>query len=321
MTNEQSKTDILRTQPRPECFLCGNPGRRLYSNLPDRLFGSPGVWNFNICQNLDCNLIWLDPAPMKEDIHKCYESYFTHDTNRKNLKTDRMSFIKRLRLMILSRYQIRHMYLTNESPGRLLEIGCGNGERLALMQARGWKVVGQEVDPKSAAIAKTVYNCEVYLGELQEISFPDNSFDAVTMHHVIEHIYDPIVLFQECYRILRPKGKLVLVTPNAKSLGHKYFQSNWIGLDPPRHLHLFSTKILRELSRKAGFTKCRCWTTVANADLISRESYSLKYGNKPKGVKGIIKRDISALFFKLFESARFLFNNNIGEECVLIAEK
>lgn len=329
MISEQSRTDIHRTRHRPECFLCENQGRQLYSNLPDLLFGSPGVWNFNICQNLDCNLIWLDPAPVKEDIHKAYKSYFTHDPDRKAHKSHGGNFIKgyliyvirRLRTIRPSCFRIKYMYLANDPPGRLLEIGCGSGDRLAIMQARGWKVVGQEVDPTAAAVAKAAIHCEVHLGEVQDIAFASNSFDAVIMNHVIEHIHDPIALFKECYRILRPKGKLVLVTPNAKSLGHKCFQSNWIGLDPPRHLHLFSRETLSRLGSKSGFTRSRCWTTVANADIVSRGSYVIKDNNKQKTTCNVIKKDIQALLFKLLESIRYLSNKDLGEECVLFAEK
>ena len=74
--NDISSTEI-RTELVPECLLCGHEGETLYSGLQDRIFGTPGKWNFSQCPI--CDLIWLNPRPIKEDIPKTYESFYTHD--------------------------------------------------------------------------------------------------------------------------------------------------------------------------------------------------------------------------------------------------
>ena len=68
----------MRTTTSPECYVCGATSKYLYSDLKDRLFGAPGVWNIRMCQNRGCELIWLDPMPTEEDIHIAYRDYYTH---------------------------------------------------------------------------------------------------------------------------------------------------------------------------------------------------------------------------------------------------
>src|SRR5882672_7808154 len=71
-----SAKQLLRVRPRPSCPLCGHAGAMLYEDLHDRLFSTEGSWNMSRC--LACGLLWLDPAPVEEDIHLAYGTYYTH---------------------------------------------------------------------------------------------------------------------------------------------------------------------------------------------------------------------------------------------------
>src|SRR5262245_13713942 len=76
-TNVDSPESI-RTHPKPDCLLCGRPGQALYQGLDDLPWGVPGCFGFRQCPDPDCRLIWMDPAPIKEDLFKAYAVYFTH---------------------------------------------------------------------------------------------------------------------------------------------------------------------------------------------------------------------------------------------------
>src|SRR5437870_10976706 len=69
----------IRTVPRPDCFLCGATGAVLHQGLTDRLFSAPGTWYLRKCSASNCELVWLDPFPITEDVPKAYETYYTHD--------------------------------------------------------------------------------------------------------------------------------------------------------------------------------------------------------------------------------------------------
>ena len=122
------------------------------------------------------------------------------------------------------------MALAGRAPGKLLDVGCGNGEFLAMMQQAGWDVSGVEPDPTAAQVSSERLNITVPTVDLEGASFPSKSFDAITLSHVLEHVYDPIGVLRECRRILKPAGHVVIVTPNIGSLGHARFGGNWRGL-------------------------------------------------------------------------------------------
>jgi SAM-dependent methyltransferase len=136
---------------------------------------------------------------------------------------------------------------------RLLDVGCGSGDFLQRMRSLGWEAVGVEPDPVAAARARSA-NLDVRDGLLVDAAFDDDSFDAIVLSHVIEHVHDPVGLLRECGRVLRPGGVLIVMTPNLDSVGHRRFGADWRGLEPPRHLHLFSSRSLSTCIRTAGLT-------------------------------------------------------------------
>lgn len=136
---------------------------------------------------------------------------------------------------------------------RLLDVGCGSGEFLQRMRTSGWEVIGVEPDPMAAARARS-RDLDVRDGALADAALQADFFDAIVLSHVIEHVHDPISLLRECGRVLRPGGVLVVMTPNLDSVGHRRFGADWRGLEPPRHLHLFSSRSLSTCVRTAGLT-------------------------------------------------------------------
>ena len=74
------------------------------------------------------------------------------------------------------------MYLDAVPPGRLLEVGCGNGERLAHMRSLGWEVMGQEVDSTAAETVRKVYGIDVHQGSMETLDRDLGIFDAIIMN-------------------------------------------------------------------------------------------------------------------------------------------
>lgn len=157
------------------------------------------------------------------------------------------------------------------------------------------------------------------LGTLESQRYPDGSFDAVVMSHVIEHVHDPEGLLRECRRILRSRGQITVVTPNAKSLGHRVFGADWRGLEPPRHLQVFTPLALRTLAEKAGFNRPRVSVTIRSAWEICRASRSIRRGQLSPRCK--ILESVAAAAFHFAELGTSLVQPDAGEEIVLIAWK
>lgn len=146
---------------------------------------------------------------------------------------------------------IRHLRLPPGRP-RLLDVGCGEGEFLAEMQAFGWTVEG--IDPNSEAVALAqARGVPVRQGTLTEMSLSPASLDAITFRLVLEHLRDPAAVLEACRRALKPGGILWIATPNLDSEGHRIFREHWIHLQPPRHAVIYTPGSLSRLLADSSF--------------------------------------------------------------------
>jgi 2-polyprenyl-3-methyl-5-hydroxy-6-metoxy-1,4-benzoquinol methylase len=292
----------------PDCPLCGATGIPLYPNLRDKLFQVPGQWSVRRCGSSSCGQYWLDPRLTEEEIYLAYQTYHTHGSSRpqrygrisklKNLvqELDRFlfeAFISHwygyavrgwralawplLYLLPARRrnYANRIMYLSRQEGGTLLDVGCGSGLFLQRMKLLGWQVQGVEPDPAAARQAREACGLEVFTGTLQQRQLPDDFFDVVVLSHVIEHLHDPAALLREVYRILKRGGRLVLTTPNAESLGSRFFGPDWRGLEIPRHLQIFNLKTLSAMVTGTGFEVCEIGTQIGTGYIL-KASYALR---------------------------------------------
>jgi 2-polyprenyl-3-methyl-5-hydroxy-6-metoxy-1,4-benzoquinol methylase len=318
--------DTIRARPYPKCYLCETQGELLYENLTDRLFGTRGTWNLKRCPNPNCGMAWLDPLPVEEDIAKAYATYYTHSETP--TRTTWLARVLRRGSSVLrslanplhrERESLFLMNLDRLKPGKVLDVGCGNGLRLARLQTLGWDVYGQDVDPIAVVYARETLRLEVYLGRLQDAPFAENSFDCVTLNHVIEHTHDPVGLLKQSRRFLKTGGLLVVVTPNLASFAHKHFGPFWRGIEPPRHIHLFSPKTLAAIATKAGLTIYRLRTTVANAQGLARGSLAVRNCGSPPATLNLVLSEIYSLGHLYRSLFQHLKDADSGEECILQA--
>jgi 2-polyprenyl-3-methyl-5-hydroxy-6-metoxy-1,4-benzoquinol methylase len=329
------------------CYLCGRAGVTLYENQRDRLWNAPGVWNLMRCP--DCDFIWLNPKPAPEDIQALYADYYTHDIDTGasgKLDFSGLGFKKKIKYSILRsgfNYDFvipgfwaftgkllssvsllkeltgrNIMYLEGHRRGTLLDVGCGNGKFLSEMRSLGWDVYGVEPDPQAIRIAKEEMHLDnVSRGMLEDAGYPDDYFDVITMSHVIEHLHDPLATLAECRRILKPKGLIVIATPNINGLACKIFGENARHMEVPRHLFLFSPESIKAVLLKSGFKFSRQRYTLENA-YIWKASYRIFRG-APAGEVRV--RKFERLLVALFEYLICSLNKNLSEELVVTGGK
>lgn len=340
--------DVIRSRPCPNCYLCGADGDYLHKDLTDRLFSAPGVWSLKKCRNASCGLVWLDPMPLKEDIGKAYEIYYTHSdlTAQKENKSLHRRLNRAIRagylahaygynnggmeLLGLLAYLIplrragldfTMMYLPYSPKGRLLEVGCGSGTMLECMADSGWQAEGVDFDLAAVANSRRK-GLKVHAGFLEDLRYPENCLDAITMSHLIEHVPDPLELLKECRRILKPGGRLVLVTPNISSLAHRIYGSSWFCLDPPRHLRIFTPGSLTTLLQKVGFRITKMDTTIRDACLPFVASRSiLRTGRYEMGSRQPGSVRFWGKAMQIVEWGWLKLNREAGEEIAAVAQK
>jgi SAM-dependent methyltransferase len=195
-----------------------------------------------------------------------------------------------------------YRYLPRRRPSeeqRVLDIGCGNGDWLALIQETGWQAGGVEPDAIAAAQARD-RGFDVRSSVEDWLDSP-GSFDFVTMSHVIEHVHDPISLLRAAYDLLRPGGRIFLATPNIDAIGHSLYGRHWRGLEPPRHLVLFNRTSLSAALSRAGFSRVSFPRRFYPFKEMCDQSRRIQAGHDPYGTTS--ENELSSLP-GLLQSAR-----------------
>lgn len=264
------------------CPVCGSTERALlYEGLRDRIFFcAPGSWSLHECRN--CGSAYLDPRPTPATIGLAYETYFTHQESSSE-RFERLKWLRRIRRVLANGYRNRLLgtnlqpasrlgvlaaalmpyqravieaelrQIPRATPGmRLLDIGCGNGEFLVRARFSGWDVVGVDPDPKAVEVARS-RGLDVRVGGVEVLDPARERFDGITLSHVVEHVHEPLIVLRKCHALLKPRGWIWIETPNLNALGHQRYRAYWRGLEPPRHLVLFTRTSLIRILKRTGF--------------------------------------------------------------------
>lgn len=238
------------------CNLCGSSQAAQEYEVSDYYFERPEVIARLVrCQS--CGLVYQNPRPTLEEMGQHYlpeyELYSaTNEGSGSGFKARLMERAIRYGMDKRASFVTRH-----KAGGRWLDVGCAAGTFLHSIQqtpARSsWELYGVEINPAAADIARTWYGLNVFTGSLEQADYPDRYFDAITLWDVLEHLHSPVESLREIRRILKPEGILALRVPNLQSWDARVFGRYWAGLEPPRHLFVFSPETLTRLLQKAGF--------------------------------------------------------------------
>jgi SAM-dependent methyltransferase len=137
-----------------------------------------------------------------------------------------------------------------------LEIGCGRGDFLKKLETAGWQARG--IEPAAAAAKQAIdRGLNASVATIEDANFEPESFDAIFLWMVLEHLIDPRTALQRISDWLRPGGWLCLSVPNYGSWERRIFGKYWAAYEAPRHLHHFQTTILKRLLRETGFVNVR----------------------------------------------------------------
>lgn len=229
------------------CPVCGSASDRAecVHTFDRTLDGRPFRTRLVRC---DCAHVFSNPQPTWDELAPFYG-----DASMYKVAMNKAEFTARVDHWLASlRKGDRFNHVPIMAGGRYLDIGCNLGDMVAAMGHLGMHAEGIEPNEAAVRFAQEVANLNVRQGMLHDAAYAEQSFDRLSMYHVLEHTPDPVDVLSECRRILKPGGEVVIAVPNYKSLLFGIVGPMWLGLDPPRHLHQFSPTSLSRAAERAG---------------------------------------------------------------------
>ena len=228
------------------CILCGESDVDVLSNRSR----SGGELRTVICKN--CGLVWSDPFP-HDPRHFYQEDY---RLAYKNTYAPKAKHILRAGGVALTRYhKIKHLLHGKQT---MLDVGTGGGEFAYLIKSLGHDLHGVEPNKGYAEYSKAEYDLNLQIGFIQDAHFSDESFDLITIWHVLEHTENPLPVLTILGQLLKPSGVLVVEVPSVEAT----CQSP-ISTFHEAHLFNFNLASLSKMGEKAGL--------VADAHVFSED--------------------------------------------------
>jgi len=200
---------------------------------------------FEIWECEQCGLRFTQNVPDEAAIGQYYRSdnYISHTNTNKGLVNRLYHMVRNQTLA--DKYRLISSS-TRSKQGKLLDIGAGTGAFVAHMQEHGWEVSGLEPDEVAREKARTDHR--VQLLEMDHLStFPPESFDAITLWHVLEHVHDLHPYLDRLKTLIKRDGRIFIAVPNYTSYDATLYQGAWAAYDVPRHLYHFSPDSMEEL--------------------------------------------------------------------------
>jgi 2-polyprenyl-3-methyl-5-hydroxy-6-metoxy-1,4-benzoquinol methylase len=218
------------------CPICGSERILNYSNDDPYL---------KECK--DCKITFTHPLP--EGLTEAYDEDYYKIWYEKQL--DQRIKLWKSRLKTVKKFC---------KSGKLLDVGTGDGLFLKVAKTANFNTYGTEISPAGVRAAKKLYNLDIHLTEIENADFEENSFDVITIWHVIEHVKKPLEIMKKLYKLSKPGAAVFVATPNLDKylarIGYR-LKSNkpypFYSAEGEQHLFHFTESTLKMIIEKAGF--------------------------------------------------------------------
>lgn len=226
---------------------------------------------FELLYDEELDMLITNPQPSLEKLPSYYESvnYISHTDGNKSLFEKMYQFVKSIAL------KNKLKLINSESTkGRILDIGAGVGDFLLVAKKDGWQTIGIEPNDKAKAIA--LNKGVSFVENLSELE--NNSFDVITMWHVLEHVPNLENQIKELKRLIKPTGTVIIAVPNFKSYDASHYGKFWAAYDIPIHLWHFSKTAILKLFAKENLELVKVLPMKFDSFYVSLLSEKYKTG-------------------------------------------
>ena len=263
---------------------------------------------FDLIINSEYGFLETTPQPSKEKLPEYYQSedYISHTDSKRNVFEKVYHLVRTISLK--KKLSLINRFASEKK--NLLDIGCGTGDFLQTALKNNWHVSGIEPNTQARTIANKKTNNLVFEVE-QLLKFEPNSFDVITLWHVLEHLPnldEHISIFK---KLLKPNGSLIIAVPNYKSYDAKHYKAFWAAYDVPRHLWHFNQESISKLVSKQSFEVANIKPMWFDSFYVSMLSEKYKSG-KMNPIKGFwvgLLSNLKALSTKEASSLIYIIKN------------
>lgn len=249
-----------------------NTKNPIYLNVKDH---SVSGEKFKLLYNERLDMLETYPQPKADQLSEYYKSedYISHTSSKRNVLEWVYHLVRKLTLK--RKLKLINAFKTESK--QLLDIGCGTGDFLEVAQNNGWVIKGIEPNEKARTVANSKTNNAIHEIEYLKVLQP-NSFDVITLWHVLEHLPNLEMHIQIIKKLLKPNGIVVIAVPNYKSYDANYYKEFWAAYDTPRHLWHFSKTAIQKLFEKQNIKLKKIAPMIFDAYYVSLLSEKHKNG-------------------------------------------
>jgi SAM-dependent methyltransferase len=256
-----------------------------------------------------CGLVYLNPRPAMTELDRIYPP----DYHAFDFSADRYGFVYKVRQRLEAK---RILKACKDLPdnARILDVGCGDGFHLDLLQKFGkssWQLEGIDMSDRAVEMGK-LRGLEIHQGTVQSMAIPEGTYDLAFMIATIEHVDQPLEVLQAVGKMLKPGGRVVMVTDNTDTLDFKWFQGrHWGGYHFPRHWNLFSPLTIRRLAQEAQLEVVELKTIVSPVNWVYSIRIRLQDWGAPKWLVNqfSLNTPITLGIFTLFDMVNQFFGH------------
>jgi 2-polyprenyl-3-methyl-5-hydroxy-6-metoxy-1,4-benzoquinol methylase len=254
---------------------------------------------FTVVKCSSCTHMFTQHVATQNEIGKYYQSenYISHSDTQEGI-VNKLYHAVRKRTLAGKKNLLQNE--TGKQQGKILDIGCGTGAFLNTMKLAGWQSTGLEPDDTARKKATELYNITP-LPSHEIFEMPLNTYDAITMWHVLEHVHQLHEYIGQLKNMLTANGRIFIAVPNYTSYDAQHYGAYWAAYDVPRHLYHFSPASMKNLVQQHGLTIKKIKPMWFDSFYVSMLSEQYKNG------KGNI---IKAFFIGFVSNVKTLFNKD-----------
>lgn len=250
--------------------------------------------NISIFQCRDCKLAFSSNLQKKINPNKLYKNYYKNEILTGRFKYGLENVIKLFRF-----FRAFKILTISPKTKKIIDIGSGRGYMLYFLKKyyRYTLTIGTQLDQKAYLFSKKNLKLNIFQKDFLGIPFKNETFDIVTMFHVLEHLQQPEQYLKKIYRVLNRRGKIVIEVPNYNSWTRLLTKQFWLGLDLKYHLNFFTASSLTKMLNRYHFK------------VLNIHTFSLEYSAfiSAQSILSLITNSNQLIFYWL-EGRKFSLN-------------